>query len=118
MVHFLHVVASSSISIRRSSFGAVSASISALVEGIIETSAASAFRPAASSASRTAPISSGGVDVDGAVVIGHHVFCACFQRRFHDSVFIAFLEGDNAFLAEQVGDGTVGAEVTPVLVKA
>ncbi|WP_410455658.1 hypothetical protein, partial [Salmonella enterica] len=32
---------------RRSSFGAVSASISALVDGIMDTSALSAFRPAA-----------------------------------------------------------------------
>ena len=53
-----------------------------------------------------------GINVNRAVVIGHNVFRARFQRRFHDRIFVAFLEGDNAFFAEQVGNGTVGPQVT------
>ncbi len=58
MVHFLHVVAvfehiDQTQQLRRRLGIHIR-----LVDGIIETSAASAFRPAASSASRTAPISS------------------------------------------------------------
>ncbi len=50
---------SSNISIRRNNLGAVSASNSALVDGIIETSAASLVKPAASNASFTSPKVSG-----------------------------------------------------------
>ena len=32
-------------------------------------------------------IGRGGEHLDGAVVIGHHVFCARIQRHFHDFIF-------------------------------
>ena len=52
------------------------------------------------------------VDINRAVIIGHNVFSTCFQCCFHDGVFIAFLEGDDAFFAEQIGYGTISTEVT------
>ena len=52
-----------------------------------------------------------GVNVNCAVVEGHHVFSTCFQRRFHDGVFVALFKGDHAFFAEQISHGTVGTEV-------
>src|SRR5690606_39876934 len=52
------------------------------------------------------------VHVNRAIVEGHHVFSTGFQSGFHDCIFVAFLEGDHAFFAEQVSHGAVSTQVT------
>ncbi len=79
MVDFLHVVAIFQHIDQTHQFGAVSASISALVDGIMETSAcllSDLPLPERRALYPFLPIS---VDVNRAVIIGHNVFSTCFR---------------------------------------
>ncbi len=57
-----------------------------------------------------------GEHVDGAVVVVDHVVGARLQRRFHDAVLVAARgKADLSHLGEQVGHGSVGAQIAAVL---
>ena len=57
----------------------------------------------------------GGVHLDGTILFGHHVIGARFQCRIHQGIFVDTDEGQQPFLAEQVGNRAIGPQVAAAL---
>ncbi len=57
----------------------------------------------------------GGVHLDGTIFFGHHVVSTRFEGCIHQGIFIDAHEGQQAFLGEEVGDGTIGTQVATAL---